>query len=278
MKRFTGFVLLLLIWAGCFALTGILAFALVRLLPAGTLEVGEYLRLLQWLQTILVMIFPPLLWVKFVLKEPVKQTLRLTTFSWRHVGLATGAMILAAPSMEWLGVATYQLPWPESLRELAEEQATSQANLMVQMFDLPGVIGFVRIALLVSLATAIGEELLFRGAFMRLLGTGRIHWVALLIGFVFAMVHLEVYGLFARWLLGSAFVYLVYWTRSLWPAVAAHATNNLIALIEFKADPEMAQESVTACYFPLWVAVAGLVAASLVMVAIRRSGKEGVEA
>lgn len=277
MKRFTAFVLLLLIWAGCFALTGFVAIALGSL-PGGTLDAGEYLRLLQWLQTILVMIVPPLLWVKLVLKEPVSQALRLGTWSWRHVGLAMCAMALAAPAMEWLGVATYLLPWPEALRELAEGQATSQAGLMMQMFDLPGVWGFVRIALLVSLATAVGEELLFRGAFMRLLGTAHIHWVALLIGFVFAMVHLEVYGLFARWLLGAAFVYLVYWTRSLWPAVAAHATNNLIALIEFKADPEAAQESVTACYFPLWIAVVGMVAASLVMVAIRRSGKDGVEA
>jgi membrane protease YdiL (CAAX protease family) len=33
-------------------------------------------------------------------------------------------------------------------------------------------------------------------------------------------------------------VYAVYWTRSLWPAVIMHFTNNLVALIVFKTQDD----------------------------------------
>ena len=52
-----------------------------------------------------------------------------------------------------------------------------------------------------------------------------------------------------RWLLGTGFVYLVYWTGSIWPSVIAHAINNLWALIEMKEAPKMLEhfEAVSVC-------------------------------
>lgn len=279
------FFLLLLLWAFGFLIAGLGAGVLIELARYHYLDSGEALRLAQWLQTIFLMILPPLVWVRWCLKEPVGETLYINNVAWKHVGMAVAAMALLLPAVEWLGVAGYELPWPEGIRVWAEEQAMMQGETMQEMMNLPGVMGFVRIMLLVSVATAIGEELLFRGAFMRLLGLSgkcqssslRIHLVALLIGLVFALVHLEVYGLISRWLLGSLFVYLVYWTRSLWPAVAAHATNNLAALIECRLYPDTMQVT-SSSHFPLWTVGVGTLLASLVIVAIYRNAKEGVEA
>lgn len=277
MKTMKDFFLLLLLWAFGFLIAGIGASVLIGLAQSHSLDMGEALRLAQWLQTVFLMILPPLVWVRWCLKEPVGETLYINNVSWRHVGMAVVTMLLLLPAVEWLGVAGYELPWPESIRAWANEQASTQGVMMQEMMNLPGAMGFVRIMLLVSLATALGEELLFRGAFLRLLGTRRIHLVALLIGLVFALVHLEIFGLLSRWLLGSLFVYLVYWTRSLWPAVAAHATNNLAALIECRICPD-SMTVTDRSYFPLWIAVVGALLASLVIVAIYRSTKVGVEA
>jgi hypothetical protein len=48
------------------------------------------------------------------------------------------------------------------------------------------------------------------------------------VGLVFSLFHGQFYGLFSRWLLGVILGYLAIWSGSIWPAVAAHFTNNAL--------------------------------------------------
>ena len=56
----------------------------------------------------------------------------------------------------------------------------------------------------------------------------------MIVGLIFSLIHMEFYGLIPRWILGTCFVYLVYYTGSIWPSVLAHAINNLYALMQYK--------------------------------------------
>ncbi len=85
---------------------------------------------------------------------------------------------------------------------------------------------------LLALSPGICEELVFRGAFFGLLrrvGSGR--WAVLVSAAFFGAVHLSIYRFLPTALLGVVFALVVRRTRTIFPAMIAHATyNGLIVL------------------------------------------------
>lgn len=205
------------------------------------------MHIIQWCQTIFVCILPALVFCK-LRKDTFAEGLRLKSpVRWSQVLVgAAGALVLAYP-MEWLGEGIKALPvWPDSLRASAEAQAAEQKQILSVMLSPSGPLGWLELIMLMSVATAIGEELVFRGAMLKCFKSGvqsdgtagyrpsYNHFAAIVVGFVFALVHFDLYGLIPRWIMGTLLCYLVMWSGSLWPGIAAHAVNNLIALIDAK--------------------------------------------
>lgn len=205
------------------------------------------MHLVQWLQTILLMIVPALLWVKMYKKESVAEVMRLKKPT---VGQMVMAMVLMVVSLPWLSAFENLSIWlcdavlPEGVTSWAQQMLEQQKVTLATMLAVDGLWGWTELILLMCIATAIGEELMFRGALLRCFGRGegwsrgRLLMVACAVGLIFSACHGDLYGLLPRWLLGAGFVYAVVWTGSIWPAVAAHAVNNLFALIQMKAEPE----------------------------------------
>jgi len=76
------------------------------------------------------------------------------------------------------------------------------------------------------------EETLFRGIIFGSLQTYLGKWTAAVISAaIFSGLHLQVYGFFPRFILGIALVYLYDKSKSLYPSVALHALNNIIATL-----------------------------------------------
>ena len=191
----------------------------------------------QWGQTIFLMILPPILWTRFQQHRPVWSYLRLNRVSWPSLLYVVAIMLTATPLLEWLAEVNEAMPLPAAIEEVSRaSQAASKVVMTIMMDNGNGPVAWASLILLVSVATAIGEELMFRGGVLNLMLTSRWnrHAVAWTVGFIFSAIHFDPYGFLPRWLLGTFFVYLVYATDSLWPAIVAHAYNNLIALIEFK--------------------------------------------
>ncbi len=89
--------------------------------------------------------------------------------------------------------------------------------------------------LILAIASAIGEELLFRGALMPWLG---VWWQ----GLVFALLHVGPGRRFLPWtasalVLGVAFGGLAVWTGNLGGPIAAHFTINFLNLRFIVAEP-----------------------------------------
>lgn len=75
------------------------------------------------------------------------------------------------------------------------------------------------------------EEVVFRGAlYLPLRRRVGVVSATVLTAILFAAGHGYVWGFAQLWLLGVIFVALLEHTRSLWPAIAAHAANNGITL------------------------------------------------
>lgn len=125
------------------------------------------------------------------------------------IGIMVGLLLPTTAVME-------NLPMPEELKELFNVMMNNSAG-----------------ALAVSVIVPVAEELVFRGAILTaLLRNGKKPWVAIVLSALFfGVAHFNpaqsanafVLGLLLGW---------VYWrTGSLWPAIAIHITNNLLATV-----------------------------------------------
>lgn len=226
-------------WLLVFAFVGTLIMVLA-IIPISAFTQGTLmLHLTQWGQTLLIMLLPAILWTILYKKETIREVMHTRKISWKVVGMIVVLMIVSLPALDALATACESLPLPEPLASWAKNNAEAQQMAIDTMLGLSGIAGWFELIMLMCVGTALGEEWMFRGALLRCFKGYNKHWAAVLVGFFFSLIHLEAYGFIPRWLLGTAFVYLVYWTGSIWPSVIAHAINNLWALIEMKEAPKM---------------------------------------
>lgn len=254
----------LLVYAFAGSLVTLLAVPLASMLTTGAVT----LHVVQWCQTLLMMLLPALLWVKLYKKERVREVMHTAWPSWRVVALTVVLMVVSLPALDALATACEGLPLPAWLDQWARDNAEAQQTVVDTMLSVEGVGGWLELVMLMCVGTAVGEEAMFRGAVLRCFGGYNRHVAAVGVGLLFSLIHLEVYGFVPRWLLGAGFVYLVYWTRSIWPSVIAHAMNNLWALIEMKEAPEMLE------HFGAVTTVASVVLMAATLWLIYREGEQ----
>ena len=196
----------------------------------------QFLHVMQWLQTVFVMILPALFWYWWrTKKNPVKE-FGFSRINKRLLILTFCFMVVSVPALEFITVVNYNMPVPETVRPFLDEMKAQNFETTSQLMDLDGIGGWIELILLVCAGTAVAEETMFRGALYKCFEHTTIgrHWVACFVGLIFSLVHFDPSGFFPRWILGSFFCYLVIWSGSIWPSILAHALNNLFALIEFK--------------------------------------------
>ena len=279
MKRFWLQLWSLLVLAGI----GLLAMVIIMFL-AGVGGLREspvlYLNMVQWAQTLVVMMGAPLAWTWFhyvrggVVADGSawRETLanvRLLRVRPMHLLLAALVMVAMLPLADAIEVACTRLPLPEGVRQYCEEGFLQNQQVLAVVLQLDGVWGWAELFLLMCLGTAVGEELMFRGALLNCFvraGGVRWHVAAWLVGLIFALIHFEPMGLIPRWLLGTLFAYMVWWSGSLWPGIVAHCINNLVALISYKmasADELMSLDR-DFTFGPMLIACSAVVTALLI--------------
>ncbi len=225
-----------------YLMAGFLSLALlttgVTVVQPGLAESVWYYHKIQWQQTVIVMVLPAMIWCKYRLKDSFVSGLCLSgKVHWKYYLIVLVLSVIALPLLDILAEACRNLPLPEVLKNMAEEESATQELLLKKMLSVGGIGGWVELVLLMSVATAIGEEMTFRGALLTLFrrySRWNKHVIAIVVGLIFSAIHMEIYGLIPRWILGTAFVYLVYYSGSIWPSVLAHAINNLYALLQYK--------------------------------------------
>jgi membrane protease YdiL (CAAX protease family) len=169
---------------------------------------------------------------------------------------AAGAWAFATSLIGWFLRAL-------SLSPEAREQAAEQMALLMGCTN-PYEWLWTILALVV--AAPIAEEMMFRGLLQRGLERRWNRWLALIVAsLVFAAVHVQPLQFPILFLLGLLFGWLFQRSGSLWPGVAGHATNNLLAVFAFNGIGTM-DEVVQAAWWPtaLGAGLAGGAVATLV--------------
>lgn len=128
------------------------------------------------------------------------------------------------------------------------------------------------LATAICLAAPLCEEFAFRRALQPLFVARFAPRLGILLtALAYAAIHLDVAGFAARVEMGVAFGLLAHWSRSLWPAVAAHAVHNLVGLacLFFAPMPESAAPADVESGLALWALVSAL-ATACVLWGVRR--------
>ena len=138
----------------------------------------------------------------------------------------------------WVFVLTFGTIIPSEwlLEQLDMEMPKSMQHMFEQIMSTP--VGYVAIGLLAPLA----EEMVFRGAILRVLlkvFDRRWHWLPIVISAVlFGAVHGNMAQFLHAMLLGLLLGWLYYRTDSIVPGVVLHWVNNSIAYIIFNLLPQ----------------------------------------
>lgn len=214
---------------------GYFVFSVISGLVMGKFGVESTLamRILSMFQDIFLFIIPAVVTAVFVTRQPAtllaidrKPPLRITL-------LGIGVLIAAIPAMNVVIWANEQLPlpadWVETFRAMEERAATMVQSLMGSHTPANLIVSI----LIVGVFAGFSEELIFRGAFQRLMTTGgvKVHAAIWIAAFVFSLMHFQPFGFVPRMLLGAFFGYSLYWSGSLWTAIILHSTNNILFLL-----------------------------------------------
>ncbi len=181
--------------------------------------------------------------------------------SLKMVLLAIVAVIVAQFFIEFLVTVNRKFPLPESLKALDDMQKRA-AQITEAMMNFKDVGHLIVVSFVVALIPAIGEEFFFRGLLLGDMLKGKMPALLaiLLTGLLFALTHFEYDNTLAIWALGSFLGYLYYISGSLWLPVAAHFTNNFLAvLMKYLFNLGKISKEVAEAETPLYVTIVSIV-------------------
>ena len=225
--------LLILIGFSCFfAVLGSMIWVLIT--QGNLVDIGS-LKLMQLIQSIGIFVLPPFV-LAYLCSNNTTEFLHFD----RQINLLVILfvvlfMILIVPFINLLGDLNQRLVLPkalaglESMMKAYESQATQLTEKLLNVHNLPAL--FFNI-FLIAIIPALGEELFFRGAIQGVLqqkiNAKAAIWITAI---VFSAIHFQFYGFVPRMLLGAFLGYLLVWSGNLWLSIAAHFTNNVLAII-----------------------------------------------
>lgn len=165
-----------------------------------------------------------------------ERTDRLKAVRPSAVMVLSGVLLTVAflPLLEWTLVLNDMLAPAGSMLHEALVDAEQQSKEMYEVIlRMDGPLDMLLVVLLAALLPAVGEELAFRGVLQNLMvvSTRNVHagvWIA---AAIFSLYHMQFFGFLPRLLLGALFGYMMVWSGSVWVAVAAHFTNNLLTVV-----------------------------------------------
>lgn len=204
----------------------------------------RYMRFLQVVNQVAVMILPPLGLALLISARPLKWLTLNRGISW--ISLVTGIMLIlvALPAIDMMGQWNMSIRLPAAFSGIeawmlqSEETATKLTEAFMSQTSPWQLFSNL---MMVGVLAALGEELLFRVALIRILSSwlgkrkAAIHVAIFISAFFFAALHLQFFTFLPRFVLGLLLGYLFVWSGSIWLPFTVHLANNSFAVIAYYA-------------------------------------------
>ncbi len=123
--------------------------------------------------------------------------------------------------------------WLSGVEQWMMEKEDELSDLTSLIIASDNIVSMLLNMLMIAILPAVGEELIFRGIFQKILSNLiKNSWLAIWISaFVFSAIHLQFYGFLPRFILGLVYGYLFFWSGTLFLPVLAHFINNAVPTI-----------------------------------------------
>jgi len=283
-------VLLVALILGGIILSSFLTFALlaafgldvyvIENMGKGFWENLTLIKCIQILTSVLVFVFPAIAFAAIIYKKPA-QYLQLTTKTssnqWLTGTLLTAGIILFSfPFMAYVLQWNMALELPEAFSEMENWmrlQEESMKELTLAFLQMESIGSLLFTLILVAVAPAISEELLFRGVIQQWFGSFmNVHVAILTASILFSAMHMQFLGFFPRLFIGMYLGYIFYWTGNLWFPIIGHFINNGIQVLAvyFGALDIEAAANAPETQIPIWGALLSLITITIFGLAIKR--------
>ena len=193
------------------------------------------MKVSQLILSVGIFILPPFVLAFLCSKKPLVYLRLNQKTAWLDAGYVILFMLIIIPFVNLLGDLNQQLVLPKFMAGLEStlKSMEDQANKLVeQMLQVHGYAALLFNVFLIALLPAIGEELFFRGALIRVFQNWKGMIPAIwIVAILFSTIHLQFYGFVPRLLMGAFFGYLILWSGNIGLAVIAHFINNVVAVL-----------------------------------------------
>lgn len=185
-------------------------------------------RLLNTLATLIAFLVPAIVFAKIISKQPFSWlgfSKKMNSKQLMIVVLITFAGMVLSGS---LGMLNQKIPLSEGLLRQAQQLENTYKNAMMNMAHMTNFTDYLLAMLVMALAPAIFEEVLFRGAFQKVfVGWTKNAWAGIIItSILFSAIHFSFFGFLPRIALGLILGLIFYYTNNLWLSILLHFLNN----------------------------------------------------
>jgi membrane protease YdiL (CAAX protease family) len=145
-------------------------------------------------------------------------------------------MVSVIPFINYMAEINLKMEIPiRALDQLLRTLESTAEEMMVAFTATKSFGGLLMNLLMIGVIAAVGEELIFRGLFQRLM-TQMIknpHLAILITALLFSAFHFQFFSFLPRFVLGLVLGYLMYYGQSIWYPILAHFVNNAMGVIYY---------------------------------------------
>ena len=219
--------------------------------PAALIDVA---MIVQGIFSLFVFLVPALLFSYLTHPEPAKYLGFRKPGKWIQLLLVVFIMLGAAPVLQKIEELMGHIDFGAKVKS---SQAAND-NIMAAFLHMPTLVAFIRAFIVMAIIPAFGEEMFFRGVFMRLAKKKSQTMVApiLLTAIIFAWSHSNTYGYISIFLAGVLLAVIYNITGSLWCSIVAHLFFNGFQIVaSYLSNPPVENNAET----PYYLVAAGAV-------------------
>lgn len=234
----------------------------------------------RWMQLIaasIMFFIPAIVFARIINTQPFKQLGFSSLLNGKQLILVLFIVFAGLALSGSLGTLNEMIPiskaWATKFKA-AEDAYNKQVLIIAKMNNWQE---YIFALIVIALAPAIFEEVLFRGALQRTFQHwfGNISVAIVVTSIIFSLVHFSYYGFLARAGLGVVLGLIFYYSRNIWLCIWAHFLNNAIAVTALyvlslqNKNPETALKD----NFPLYYGAIGLIVIIFLLAKLKKESK-----
>lgn len=196
------------------------------------IEFTQYLLVVQGLA---VMILPSIVFTFLTNLKPWESIglQKIRPLKWMLLSIVI--IVSIQPLVEWLSYINNQMSLPASMAGIEawmREAESAAAQITAQILSGNQPKNIIANIFIMAIIPAIGEELIFRGCFQKVIGQWwkNPHLAILVTAILFSAIHMQFFGFIPRFILGMVLGYLFYWSKNIWVSILAHFINNAMTV------------------------------------------------